>query len=347
MSFLTHLDNHTPFAAERLVLMGPEGQEWFLLLVCATFEQLASGEMQLAAAQVPIRATDEYFGDPTLSSLRYASDVALAKPNVDVVVNGCAYAPPNRMVTSLEVSIRLGSLHKSVRIRSDRPFASMPVTYERAYGGTRLGDAAAGVSCCTENPVGIGFKGARSADPLVTNRDPIVEHAVHAGQNASGPAGFGPIARGWQPRAAYAGTFDAEWRERRWPLLPTDYDARFEQIAPADQQMPALEGGERVELEHLTPDGRWAFRLPVINAPAFLLYRDRAVGLRLRTDTVLIEPDLRRVRMTCRVALRARRDEQPPLRIVVGHLSRAQARAYRGRKKYVGRGFDPSANYLI
>lgn len=75
---------------------------------------------------------------------------------------------------------------------------------------------------------------------------------------------FGPIARDASPRKTYAGTYDAAWAAQRMPLLPTDFDARFNQAAPPRQIVsPYLRGDEIMRLSGFVA-GRdeLAMRLP-------------------------------------------------------------------------------------
>ena len=63
---------------------------------------------------------------------------------------------------------------------------------------------------------------------------------------------FGPLAAHWQPRVQWGGTYGDKWAKDRQPLLPEDFDERFFQSAPEDQQAPTyLKGGEAVELVKL------------------------------------------------------------------------------------------------
>ena len=74
------------------------------------------------------------------------------------------------------------------------------------------------------------------------------------------PAGFGPIARHWEPRVRWAGTYDKRWQRTRKPLLPDDFDDRFHQCAPEDQQVDGgLIGGELVELLTSRRKAAWRF----------------------------------------------------------------------------------------
>ena len=51
------------------------------------------------------------------------------------------------------------------------------------------------------------------------------------------PMAFGPIGRGWPSRIRYAGTYDQNWIDNVFPFLPDDFDTRYFQCAPEDQQI--------------------------------------------------------------------------------------------------------------
>ena len=87
------------------------------------------------------------FGNPALSSNRYEADIAPVKPAAEVIVNGTAHAPNGKAVREMQVGLRLGGLRKVLNVIGDRiydagsysapaPFRTMPIVYERAYGGT-------------------------------------------------------------------------------------------------------------------------------------------------------------------------------------------------------------------
>ncbi|MCP3973237.1 MAG: DUF2169 domain-containing protein, partial [bacterium] len=111
------------------------------------------------------------------------------------------------------------------------------------------------------------------------------------------PAGFGPIAGHWSPRVELAGTYDEKWERERQPLLAEDFDERFHQSAPADQQVPGfLRGGEEVTLHHLTPSGILRFRLPRVTLGIVTAFDDGEQRRhRACIHTVAFEPDVPRV----------------------------------------------------
>jgi hypothetical protein len=319
MSFQATVSNYTRFVAEKFVLPTSDGQEGVLVLVNATFDTSGAGEVSAAATQRPIVLVDEYHDDPARSSVRYESQLALEKPFVDVLVRGHVYAPHGRPATEVRAIMRVGSLRKDLTATGDRfwrrgalglapsspqPFDRLPLVYERAFGGT-VDD-----HCYQQNPVGAGYKRARSADPSVETEVPNFEYPndrVVSPSDTVRPAGFGVIGRGWQPRVRYAGTFDAAWLANRWPLLPNDFDPRHCQSAPSDQQLPAVAGGEPVALVNLSKEGASHFNLPSYQFAARFVYdRDRQT-LPMMLDTVLVEPDEHSVTLTWRAAIVTRR----------------------------------------
>jgi hypothetical protein len=135
---------------------------------------------------------------------------------------------------------------------------------------------------------------------------------------------FGAVGRHWVPRCRFAGTYDEQWLENHFPFLPPDFDERYYQAAPLDQQIPHPHGGERIDLVNLTADGRAAFVLPPFDAPIhyFLKKGDREDST-LTLDTMMIEPDLQRFTLTWRATRAIRRNMFEVAQIVVGKRSQA------------------------
>jgi hypothetical protein len=349
MSFITTLANRTPFAATHCQLPDGDGGEVVLTVVKASFAIDDHGQPSLAEDQVEVRLVDEPRGDPKRGIPLWDSDLALVKPRVDVLVEAVAYAPHGRAVEQFFVELHVlqpggESLSKSLLVSGDRawdgeqptkamPFVTIPLGWERAYGGTRSRERVD-----ERNPVGIGYHGARSIDPKLQSELPNIEDPgatlVHP-DGASTPAGFATVARAWLPRRALAGTFDEGWKRRRWPLAPRDFDPSFNQSAPPDQQLERYVGGATVRLVNSTPDGEWSFRLPILDVPVHLIYEDRHAHAELRFDTIEIEPELRRVIVTGRVAIAVEPRRAPLEQIVLGHVTPAWIEARRTGKCYV------------
>jgi hypothetical protein len=357
MSFVATLDNRTPLDAKHLLMPDGRGGEAVLLVVKSAFDIATDGTPHASETPAKIRLADEFIGEPARGYPLADSDLVLHKPRVDVLIHGAvAYAPKGRPTTSLFVELHVGfpggpasnvaahdrkqaQLIKSLRVSGDRvwiddaasdplPFVSMPLGWERAYGGTKSTDPEAKLD--ERNPFGIGWAGARSRDPKILTELPNLEDPeapMVRRDSACVPASFGPLARAWLPRRKLAGTYDADWQQRRWPLAPRDFDPAFHQSAPPDQQLERCVGGEPVRLVNLTPEGEWLFRIPQLDVPVHLLFEDRLEVARLTIDTVEIEPEARRVTLTQRLAVPIVRGASRLAQIVVGHVKPGWLRA--------------------
>jgi hypothetical protein len=242
------IDNRTPFAAAQGWVRDRRGAEVFLVVMKATFDILSDGTTKPAAEQPEPLRLAEYHGESGKSSIRHELDFVLTKRTTDVLVVGHAHAPHGNAVPQLEVGLQVGSLRKVLRVFGDRrwddgaptrpiPFVVMPLVYERAFGGVDQHSPTPEKDWDWRNPVGCGYaiRSAHLADAPVPNIE-APERPIRAWNDRPEPAGFGPIASHWQPRAALAGTYDRKWEQTRQPLLPDDCDDRFFQCAPIDQQ---------------------------------------------------------------------------------------------------------------
>jgi hypothetical protein len=120
---------------------------------------------------------------------------------------------------------------------------------------------------------------------------------------------FGPLGRAWQPRVGLAGTYDKHWRDNVCPFLPEDFDDRYFQAGPPNQQMSHPIGGEVVELLNLTPVGQTIFRLPSYRVSMIVWPRRRASHeVVAALDTIVIEPEQRRVILVWRSFLALRKN---------------------------------------
>nr|WP_246356793.1 DUF2169 domain-containing protein [Pyxidicoccus fallax] len=278
-----------------------------LAIVKCTYALGAGGRLTPAEAQIPVQAADDFHGKPGESSVRWESDLALYKPATDVVLLGHAYAP-GRPEAEVHVSLRVGPVHRVLAVFGDRhwrwglgmsspkPFTKMPLTYERAFGGTdRSAADPRHHEMEARNPVGRGFRarhtGQAAGDILLPNiEDP--RNLLRSPRDRPEPAGLGFIARGWQPRAALAGTYDEAWRKDRAPLLPQDFDERHHNAAPQPlRASPHLVGNEPVELAHLSPRGTLRFGLPGTRPRVQVSIGRTRHELSVLLDTVVLLPD--------------------------------------------------------
>ncbi len=302
-----NLDNKTDFAAQPVMLLAKDGER-LVVIVKATFAWApGASELEFSPkeAQRGVRPADVPWGEPEKSSIRYPSDLCIAKPGTDVIVVAAAHAPGGRAVPSFDAGVRVGPLEKTIRVfglrvwqergsglSEPRPTTGVHVRYDYAWGGLDVSDPEEPVEE-PRNPVGMGI--ARDASTLTHKPAPMIEDPASplgSIRTRPPPAGLGAIGRHWEPRRRFLGTYDAEWLEQRAPLLPLDHDDRANLCAsPGLTAVPPLQGGEDVALFNLTPGGGGlSFRLPKIRVTVALEVKGREpVTLTPYLDTVVID----------------------------------------------------------
>lgn len=314
-------DNRTPMVTRCVPMADRHGNDVLVVVAKMTYCVGADGAVLVPSLSSPIRMADVGTSDAPGASIRYPSDLVDEKLGTDVLLVGTAYPPADRPVTEMSVSVRVetgrATIQSTVKVVGTRVYyrsvlgvapgppavlGPTPLVYELAFGG-REDDAPSGPLVDRRNPVGVGV----ASDPLklVGLRAPALEDPrAPLSSRAPAPAGFGPIAAWWSPRAERFGTHDAAWQRERAPLRPTDYNPRASSCAPADLWSEApLAGDEQVEVLGATPEGVWRFQLPRY-APRFRSYV-RGVERQHEThlDTYLIDADARRVELTWRAAI--------------------------------------------
>jgi hypothetical protein len=346
--------NLTPFQAATTVITDKLGYERLLVVTKGTFQMNHDGSWSIAPVQVPLVYADEHYGEPGISSIRNESDFAFFKPQTDVLVQGHAYAPGGKPATSVDVELQIGSISKKLVVSGDRywdylvlagwvasrptTFLKMPIVYERSFGGTDTShEDERKHSAERRNLVGTGFhtnlnpqiRGTMLPNVEVHNamiRNPLDKVPV---------AGFGCIARCWLPRASFAGTYDQNWMQDRYPFLPVDFDERYFQSAPPDQTCAHLVGGEAVRLVNLTPEGIWSFHLPEYQIPMSVIAGSGPQQLQPVLDTVVLLPDQRSCTLTWRASMRPQGKITSINEIWVGAPSAGRQRAFETGKRYL------------
>lgn len=309
---MLQLKNLSPFAPAIAVFPNAEGVDTLYVVVKGTFTLTPS--VTIAERQLPPQRSDEYWGEPGRSSLKYASELHLGKPGTDVALVGSARSATGP-VEQMLVTLGVGARTKSVRVFGDRvwsflgspsapqPFEVMPLVWERAFGGTlTLED---GRTLAEErNPVGVGFAGPRSSADSVGHKLPNLEDPLQPLSSATErvpPAGFGFVAPSWMPRRGWAGTYDRAWQKRRAPYLPRDFAARFFQCATPDLIFDEpLVGGEPVLLAGVSEAPALRLVLPRCELRVAVRVAGRQVEPSPRLETVLFEPDEHRFTLTWR-----------------------------------------------
>jgi hypothetical protein len=322
------VENKTPLAFEPMFLVDEEFCPLFVPVIKGTFRIGDRGDCQLAEEQVPLNMEGELWsGDPATSSYKYEPEVAFFKPATDVVLVGHAYAPHSG-ATEVNVGLNVGSLRKSAIVFGDRvwfrsaggwamtrpvPFEKVPLTYERAFGGWDRSHPDPNRHIVdVRNPVGTGFGPAANGEARAPNIEDPGALIRQFGERPP-PAGFGFVSPHWQPRRELSGTYDERWQKERSPRLPKNFDRRHFNAASAGLVAAGyLRGDESVTMIGATPAGRLSFSLPAMQPPEVRVVFHGQKEQRLATtlDTVIIEPDERRVVMLWRAWTKLRTGPQ-------------------------------------
>ncbi|WP_437840088.1 DUF2169 family type VI secretion system accessory protein [Sorangium sp. So ce1153] len=304
--------NATSYPALDVPYVDPSGQRVVIAIIKATFELSRTDRLVPSAEPSPVRVADVLWDEQRpQGSVKYPSDVCCAKRGADVVVVGAAISP--RSVARMDVLVRVGALEAPLVVHGERffvkgargvvigpaaPFEAMPVVYDRAYGGMTADCALAE----ERNPAGVGV--AHRDKDLLDTPAPQIEHPAfphtRAGEDHA-PVGYGATRSHWMPRRSYAGTFDATWKKARMPLLPLDYDPRFENVAHPSLQLKAPPPpGTEIAVLGMSERGLFRCELPDTKLVVHGIRGQERTTVRPVVDTVLIEPARGRVELVHR-----------------------------------------------
>jgi hypothetical protein len=335
--------------------LDPDGTERIVVVVKGTFDMPASGGvLSLAEEQLDFVHADTFTGEPGESATLYETDFAPIKPHCDVLLIGAASAPYGQPVTSLQVGMRVGDLVKQFEVIGDRywtsglgdprpssprPFTRIPLTYDRAFGGGAPSPRDPSLkNAFLANPVGIGyFEGSPESEilgqPVPNTQDP--SDPVVSPRRSYQPMAFGPIGRNFAARVPLAGTYDEHWLQEVCPFLPADFDNRYYQSAPVDQQMRYPSGGEIVQLVNLTATPLPPCQLPDLGLPVEITHVEGQRNERAAVvDTIVLEPDAARVTIIWRTSQPLRRNIREIAQVVVGRMPQNWYRARATGKTY-------------
>ncbi|MDR3497234.1 MAG: DUF2169 domain-containing protein [Ancalomicrobiaceae bacterium] len=241
-------------------------------------------------------------------------DICMPKPTAEILVGGYAAAPRGETAERLLLEWRIGDVHKRLLVTGDRwwqatggsyvptapiPFAKMPLTPERAYGGS--GNAV--------NPDGIGANAVTvtlSGTPAPLPNLEVPELAIRAIADVPPTAEFGPMSLEDPRRLKFAGTYDKHWLNTLAPGLASDLDPRLFLFAPEDQRLAGfLTPGEPFALRNFSADHEIiSGRLPQFRVRAFAGRGDGMTELGMRIDTLWLFAGARRGVLLYRGALK-------------------------------------------
>lgn len=259
----------------------------------------------LAADDIEIYDDPLYAGEPGFSALVHDHEFPIYRQNTDVIVSGKARAYAKRPVTSMECRVLLdGHIDKTLVVQGPRDWiehggsvtvslAKDFVTREMDYRFALGGDEA-------RNRLGGGV--ASNNRDLLNQAVPSVFYPKEdwgADTKKVRVAGFGPLPPFFQQRYQWAGTFDEQWQESRRPLLPLDFDRRYYQCAPEDQQCKGyLQGGERLMLSGFNHDDILSFRFPKQRYLASAHFNDEVLQQPLELYTVFVDTEQQTLSLT-------------------------------------------------
>lgn len=280
--------------------------------------------------------------DPLGAVIRREGDTVIYKPATDIHVIGTARAAHGQPVPRWYAGIAIANVQKVIqlcgprqfelgiwnwRLTDSEPVSAVALDYRHAFGGRFRTLASDGNEpqwiCKPDNPAGCGWLPSREHRRRLSKSSRChVEDALNALRRMPAPQledprspiqhpeqdlptqGFGPMARWCEPRASLQGTRDAQWREHRYPALPSDFDPRFYQSAHPDLICAEhLRGDEVLTLAGLLPEGRVHLPLPAVKPFVVAVRDDLSSELSLPVlDTVCVDLDRREVALTWRTS---------------------------------------------
>lgn len=317
------------------------GREHTVVIIKATYRIPANGKApRPMLPPQPLTTEDSFAGEPGLSAPLYEVDFIRHKEKCDVLFNAQAHSPEGNSVTELHVTAKVAKMQKTLRVVGHRqwerkspnvvskpePFSVMPLTYDNAFGGVQYYRSGKDVlpDIFEKNPIGKGYLTKKGEDVSQTLPNlEIINKPLALPIDNYEPIALSAVARNWIPRRLYAGTYDQRWKDECFPLLPDDFDERYFQCAPEDQQIDYPVGGEEIVLRNMMA-GRAEvnFKLPRLdNIPVKVLTSDyQVISLPVVVDTLYFEPDETRFSIVWRASLPVTRRGQGIQTVAVGHV---------------------------
>lgn len=183
-------------------------------------------------------------------------DEGLPKISPEYFVAGNVMAPNGHPVKGMPISCTLANSSKYLHATGDRywlggltgtsqplPFITMPLTWEKAFGGKGFANNTTGQ--------GIDKVATDLGDKLV--KMPNIEYAGQLLTSLSQrpkPAGFSSLMADHPQRLKNMGTYNEQWLKEDFPGYPKDFNFAAFNCAPNDQILQApIVGGEAFKLE--------------------------------------------------------------------------------------------------
>jgi len=250
----------------------------------------------------------------------FPGDVPYLLGGVDVFVTGKAHAPRGEPVPRLRVDLSVGErFRRAVEVIGDRrwqkkrrglvasdpePFTEMPLSYDRAFGGSVQSDE--GEFRFTHNAAGRGvyFEEEHAENgPLPNLEDP--EHLVANFDDHPDPICFAPypIDGSLKPLSSVELVGEGEDTELR-RILPTCFNQAHPKLVIPAQDAPKV--GDEIVVTNVRPDGDLRFALPDVVLHAHVQLEDRGYVFPLHLDQIGVFCEEQRVFLSYRCVFRYR-----------------------------------------
>lgn len=232
-----------------------------------------------------------------------AFDAGIPKSYAEFLVTGSAFQPGGKPRPGSMLRVKVGKLEKTLYVIGNRnwqrrsptepePFAKMPITWEKAFGGKGY----------SRNPLGKGIAPIKTEHGQ-THPLPNIElpgMLIQSKKDRPEPAGLGPINMMWPQRFSKAGTHDSQWFKESFPGFARNMDWSIFNIAPQDQhQKEPFRGDEPFLIDGMHPEKPCIEgRLPGMATRCFINQRVNGVetfcDIAMRLTTVWFFPHAER-----------------------------------------------------
>jgi len=222
-------------------------------------------------------AGDEYVNGDKNVGLYYDADFAYFKPQADLLLVGACHTPGDNALPQCRVSFGVGKHVKSLLVLGDRqwaggisggrttqpePFTTLPLNYQY----TALYNKYA------EQQTKLDLRNIVKHQLPLPNVQPNSFSEKYTSSVCYEPHGFAPIRRSWEQRTEKMGSYGGNYLSDFWPWFPENFDWRYFNAAPEDQQLDGyLHGDEKLYFENLHPQhAQYHAHLPGLRVRCFL-----------------------------------------------------------------------------
>lgn len=275
-------------------------------VICKSCWKISPGQTLSLAPAPPILHEDQ-----AIHGIVFEGEVVPVKHGCDFAIVGDAQSPDGRPTTSMIVQAQIGSRRSTMRISGDRawvprphggfspskpqPFMSMPLSYDRAFGGSRRGDFDMD-EVHPQNPSGKGLVSrekdvAGSPLPNIEWEDELLTDW----RARPRVAGWAPLPRASMIRGMRGIDVDLEAQTTQMEPLAFNF-------AQPSLLFDAYPPEAPVKIRGLSRDDGVMFRLPRFEVLADLTLHHRTFTFSLVPDTVVIFPSIRELWITSRIA---------------------------------------------